>query len=247
MKKLFLLATIACASFTIAKAQTAEEIIDKYVAATGGKDAILKNKSYKMEGKVKAGSMDIPVFILKKGNKEKTYFTLQGMTIIQSAYDGTTSWNTNQMNMKAEKGTADDNYNKGQSMNEEPDVMVKYKELGFTVSKEADEKVDGTDCYVIKMTKKPQKVDGKDEENIVFYCFDKGTSALVMQKEAIKSGPQKGAMAETYFSDYQEVNGVFLPFSIKSKLAGQPGGFEVTITKAEANVEIDDKEFAFPG
>jgi hypothetical protein len=247
MKKLFLLATIACASFIIAKAQTAEEIIEKYVTVTGGKEAILKNKSYKMEGKVKVGSMDIPIVILRKGGKQKTSFTFNGMTIVQGAFDGAVSWATNQMNMKAEKATADDTYNAVQTSKEEPDVMVVYKELGYTVSKEADEKIDGTDCYTIKMTKKPQKVDGKDENNIEYYYFDKGTSALVMQKEAITSGSSKGTFMETYFSDYQEVNGVFIPFAMKSKMTGQPSAFEMTVTKAEANVTIDDKEFVFPG
>jgi hypothetical protein len=90
-------------------------------------------------------------------------------------------------------------------------------------------------------------VDGKDENNIEYYYFDKGTSALVMQKEAITSGPSKGTFMETYFSDYQEVNGVFIPFAMKSKMTGQPSAFEMTVTKAEANVTIDDKEFVFPG
>ena len=46
-------------------------------------------------------------------------------------------------------------------------------------------------------------------------------------------------------SDYQEVNGLFFPFTVTQKVNGQEM-FSMTMEKIEMNVAIDNKEFAFP-
>ena len=247
MKQFFLSLFFLAMLGSVANAQTADEIISNYVTAIGGKDNILKVQTSKSEGIVKFGSMELPMTMLKKPGKTKAYATFQGMNFVQACYDGTTLWATNQMTMKAEKSPSDDTYNMAMTTKEDPEVMLTYKDLGYTVSKEADDKVDGTDCFVIKMTKKPQKVDGKDADNIVYYYFDKSNSIMVLQKSTITSGPGKGMISETYMSDYQEVNGVYMPFSLKVGVAGQPGAQVITITKVDTSAVIEDKEFEFPG
>jgi hypothetical protein len=54
----------------------------------------------------------------------------------------------------------------------------------------------------------------------------------------------KGAVIETLFSDYQEAGGIFVPFSMTIRVAGGPGQ-TIKFEKAEANVTIDEKEFAY--
>ena len=55
----------------------------------------------------------------------------------------------------------------------------------------------------------------------------------------------KGQMSEVKFSDYQEVEGLYFPFSQSQGMVGQDGA-AVTINKIVLNPEIDDSVFAFP-
>jgi hypothetical protein len=122
--------------------------------------------------------------------------------------------------------------------------MVTYKGLGYKVEKVADEKVDGVDCYAIKMTKKPKISDGKPVDNIVTYFIDKSNSALVMTRSVSQEATTKGTVMETLFSDYQEAGGIFIPFSMTIRMSGGPGQ-TIKFEKAEANASIDPKEFAY--
>ncbi|MGB4838695.1 MAG: outer membrane lipoprotein-sorting protein, partial [Saprospiraceae bacterium] len=97
----------------------------------------------------------------------------------------------------------------------------------------------------IKLTKKPIMIDGKEEENSSVYFFDKDNYVPIMTKSVIKKGPAKGKTSESLMSDYQEVSGVMMPFSIAQKFDGQLQA-SIMIEKIEVNVPIDDKEFTFP-
>jgi len=224
--------------------QTAQEVIAGYVKAIGGEEAIRKNTTWKLSAKVDVGGMELPLFFLKAPNRMKIYASFQGINFVQQAYDGTTAWKTNQMTMQAEKSTSEETANLAQELMEEPDVMLTYKSLGYSVEKLADESVEGTDCYAIKMVKKPRLVDGKPVDNIVTYFIDKATSALLMTRTVSQEGPTKGSVVETLFSDYQEAGGIFLPFSMTFRTAGQPAQ-TIKFEKAEPNVAIDDKEFSY--
>jgi len=59
---------------------------------------------------------------------------------------------------------------------------------------------------------------------------------------------QHGAQVEeeTELGDYEQVNGVFVPFAIDSGNKGDPDKQKITIEKAEANVPVDDAVFRFP-
>ena len=50
----------------------------------------------------------------------------------------------------------------------------------------------------------------------------------------------------TDFGDYEQINGVYFPFSSSTHSKDGGGEQQVTIDKAEANVTMDDSEFAFP-
>ncbi|MFM7671899.1 MAG: outer membrane lipoprotein-sorting protein [Bacteroidota bacterium] len=243
MKKVYslLLATLL---ITNAFSQTAEEIITGYVKAVGGEEAIRKNQTWKLSAKVDVGGMELPLVFLKAPNKVKIYATFQGMTFVQQAFDGTTAWKTNQMTMKAEKSTTEESANIAQELLEEPDAMITYKSLGYKVERADDEKVEGSDCYAIKMTKKPRLSEGVQVDNVVTYFIDKSTSALVMTRSISQEGLTKGSVVETLFSDYQEAGGIYVPFSMTFRVAGADAQ-TIKFEKAEPNVTIDDKEFAY--
>jgi hypothetical protein len=95
------------------------------------------------------------------------------------------------------------------------------------------------------LTKKPIKVDGKEEEDFSYYFFDKENGVIIMNRSVGKKGQMKDVAIESLMSDYQEVNGLFFPFTVTQKVNGQEM-FSMTMEKIEMNVAIDNKEFAFP-
>jgi hypothetical protein len=229
----------------VAQAQTADEIIDKYLTQIGGKDKWQAVKSMKGIGVVKVQGMELPLTQLGKSpNKSKLSVSLQGMTIVFQAFDGTTGWSTNQMTMKPEKMEAEDSEILKQEV-EMIDPFIDYASRGYKVALEGKETVEGTECHKIKLTKKPIKIDGKEEENSSYYFFDTQNNVPIVVRSTAKKGPTKGMITDMVMSDYQEVNGLFMPFSMTQKVNGQTG-LNIIYTKFEINLEIADSEFAIP-
>ena len=74
-------------------AQSADEIIAKYIATVGGKDRIAAVKSLKRTGKFTGGG-GFEAQVLEENqrpNSVRQEFAIQGMTAV-NAYDGTTGW-----------------------------------------------------------------------------------------------------------------------------------------------------------
>lgn len=246
MKKSLILSAFALFFVFAAQAQTAEEIIEKYLQNIGGKDKLRALKSVKMTGKGKQGPMEFPMTMIQTAEgKEKNTFTFQGKEMVQPAFDGTTGWSTNFMTMKAEKMETEDAENKKREAGDFPDAFLDYAKKGYKIALEGKEKVEGTECFKIKLTKKTMLVDGKEEENVVYYFFDTENYVPLVIRSTTKKGQAKGATIDVVLSDFQEVNGVFFPFSISQKFNGQVG-FTMVMEKIETNVAVDDKIFAFP-
>jgi outer membrane lipoprotein-sorting protein len=243
MKKILTLAFFATTFFTFS--QNVDEIIDTYYKTIGGSnwDAV---KGMRMIANVDNGGMKIPVEVISlRDGRTYTKITFGGNDMYMGVFDGKTSWSTNFMTMEAEESTADDSENARRSSKEFPNALVNYKNLGYSASLIGNETVDGTDCFKIKLEKKTMLVEGKEVPNIEYYYFDKDNFIPIMVETEINSGEMKGQISQTKLSDYQEVNGVFLPFSTTS---GMKDGQSQTIQfdKIEINPAVDESKFAFP-
>lgn len=240
---LSIIALLITANFSIA--QTADEIVAKYVTKIGGAEKWKAVKTQKSTAKVKVQGLDLPLVIIQKApNMQRATATFQGKEMVQPCFDGKVCWNTNFMTMKAEK--ADDETSK--NMVDEAELLdpfIDYAARGYKVSLEGSETVEGTDCFKIKLIRKPILVDGKEEINETFFFFDKENNVPLMSRSTAKKGQAKGAVVETVFSDYQEVDGKFVPFQMTIKYNGQTGQ-SIQLEKVEFNVPVDDKIFAFP-
>jgi hypothetical protein len=76
--------------------------------------------------------------------------------------------------------------------------------------------------------------------NVSFHYFDTENFVPIATETEMKEGPMKGQMSSSTFSDYQEVDGLYFPFSIETQGQG------VTIKEIIVNPEIDMTMFAFP-
>jgi hypothetical protein len=245
LKGLLSFALVACLAF-VAQAQTADEIIEKYLQNIGGKEKLRAMKALRMTGKAKQQGMEFPFTTINaEGGKQKQTFTFQGKEIVQPCFDGTTGWSTNFMTMKAEKMETEDADNMKREATDFPEPFLDYAKKGYTVTLEGKEKVEGTECFKIKLTKKPQVIEGKEVENVTYYFFDTENFVPLVSKSTMKKGQAKGATMETVYSDYQEVNGLYFPMSIAQKFNGQTA-ITIVVEKVEINPTLDEKTFAMP-
>lgn len=247
MKTLKLVLVALVFSFTThINAQTADEIINTYFENIGGLENLKKIEGMKMTAKVNNGGMEIPLEIYQfKDGKQLTIINFQGKELKQGVFDGETLWGHNFMTMKAEKNDAETTANMKLNSNDFPDPFIDYKEKGYTVELLGNETIDGAETFKIKLTKEPVTVDGKQEDDVSFYFFDAENYVPIALQTEIKSGQAKGMISEITFSDYQEVEGFYFPFSMTQGVKGQPGA-PITITAIELNPKVDDSVFVFP-
>lgn len=246
MKKITLLFLALFAGFTM-NAQTADEIINTYFENIGGKEKLKAIKGLKTYMKLNMQGMEIPIESVQLADgRQLSTANFQGKEIKQGVFDGETLWSHNVMTMKAEKSDKEATDNFKLNSNDFPDPFIDYKAKGYTVELLGKEEIEGTEAFKIKLTKEPITVDGKKEANITFYFFDTENFIPIATQSLVNSGPMKGQTSQMLFSDYQEVDGLYFPFSMTMGLKGQPGGQTMVISKIELNPTIEDTEFKFP-
>ena len=244
LQNLFLVAIVSLLTISL-NAQSVDEIIGNYLENTGGAENWENVKGIRMNASINQMGMEIPIEMVQLKDKMYTKISIQGQEIKQGVFDGETLWSTNFMSMKAEKNDQEDVDNIKNELAEFPDPFLNYKDKGFTVELMGNETVEGSDVFKIKLTKKPMVVDGEEVPNVSIYYFDSENFVPIMVHEEVMSGPGKGMIMESKMSDYQEVEGLYFPFSMTQGVKDQPGQ-PITIESIELNPSIDDSEFNFP-
>lgn len=221
-----LLLLVSCAAL---QAQTADEIIDKYIAAIGGKQKWLSINSVIQEGVLKANGVDIPLKFYQVHNKAtRQEINVAGLV----GYDITTpteGWVYMPFNGQTKpeakspdeiKRTLDDLDLQGN--------LIDYKAKGHTVQFIGNEEVEGTDCYKIKITRK-----NSGSQTL----FIDPASYLVVR--AVNKTQVSGQEIETTmdFSDYRDVNGFWFPFYYQTRTD------VMQLTSVVINPALDDSLF----
>jgi outer membrane lipoprotein-sorting protein len=235
-KRFFLFAFILAGALSV-NAQTADEILAKYFENTGGLEKWISLKSSKMAGMMAMQGMEFPGTVYAAlPNKQRVEVNVMGKAIVQ-AYDGETAWWINPFMGGEDPQKMPDEMAEEMTRQEFQSDFINYKEKGHAVELEGTEEVEGAEAFKIKLTKKSGDVE--------YHYFDSEYYVPIMMKTTVKSGPAQGQMAETYMSDYQEVDGMMFPFFIESKVNGQ--SFQkITIDTISVNEEYEDVFFAFP-
>jgi outer membrane lipoprotein-sorting protein len=219
--------------------QTVDEIIAKNIAAKGGLAKIKAVQTERVEGSMEIGGMQANlVRIAKRPNKMRLEINLQGMTLIQ-AFDGQNGWQVVPFTGKKdpEPMTPDDQ----ERVAQDADIdgpLVDYKEKGNKVELIGKEKMEGTDVYHLKLTLKSGDV--RD------LFLDAGSFLEIKSRsKTMRRGTEM--VMDSSFSDYKEVQGLMVPFSIEIRTQGAPGGEQkLAVQKFEVNSPVNDNAFQMP-
>ena len=220
-------------------AQTADEVVAKYIQAQGGMEKIKSLNTTRMTGKmVMSQGMEAPfVMMQKRPRQSRIEFTFQGMTGVQ-AYDGKNGWQMMPFMGKKEPEALPAEQVK--LMDEQSDIdgqLVDYKAKGNKVELAGKEQVEGADAYKLKLTLK----DG--QERVIYLDAE---SYLEVKTEAKRTMRGSEVETESFLSDYKEEGGHMMPHTIESGVKGSPTRQKLVIEKIECNPPLADSLFAMP-
>lgn len=226
-----------------AAAQTVDEVLAKHIEARGGKEKLAAVQSARATGKMSMGPMEVPfVMEWKAPNRVRQEFTVQGKAGVR-AYDGATAWMHMPFMGKAdpEKMAEEDTADMAQEADLIEGPLVNYQQKGHQVRLVGKKDVEGTEVYELEVTMK--------NGDVTHDYLDAETYLTIKQESKHKQGDQELEVV-TAIGNYQQVDGLTLPFSISSTIKGAPpgaGGQSITIDKYELGAAIEDSRFAFPG
>lgn len=236
MKKIFSL--ILSVAFISAHAQTADDVVSKYIDGMGGLDAYKSIKTAKLTGNVSQQGMDIPLTVqIINGRAERTDVTVMGSDITSACKDGA-GWSVNPL-----QGGSDAKPLEGEMLKQEKSKcdlvssLMGYKEKGNTIELEGKEDVDGAGCYKIKLT-------AKEDNSVTQFFINASTYELVKSISTVSMMGQE-AEVETYYSDLKPVGKVKMFYTRTQKVEGQVVA-EIKFDTIEIDIPIDEKIFDMP-
>jgi hypothetical protein len=241
---------------------TAEQIIERNVAARGGLQAWRGVQTLSMSGKLEAGgneSSTYPVQGVKRGGvqlpkrpteqmqlpfrletkrsrKLRLEIDFRGQTAIQT-YDGTHGWKLRPFlnRHEVEPFTADEM--KAAAFQSDLDgPLVDYAAKGTKAELEGTEKVEGKDNYRLKLTFK----DGQSQHVWV--------DAKTFLESKIEGTPRrldgKYHPVEIYYREYKTVSGIVVPYVTETKVQGVKQTEKIEVEQVVVNPPVEESRFA---
>jgi outer membrane lipoprotein-sorting protein len=234
---IFLAATVCAAP--LAHALTADELLARNLDARGGADKVAAIKTLKLEGKLLiGGQFEVALTQYQKApDSVRSEASLQGLTAVQ-AWDGKEAWQISpfQGRKDPEKMTSED----AKALADDAPIagaLIGAKERGAKIDYLGTEDVDGTDAHKLKVTLKNGDVE---------YVYLDPDHFLEIRTVAQRSVRGTEVQSTTDFGDYEEVAGVYFPFSLATENKSDGSRTQTTIEHAQANAPLDDALFAFP-
>lgn len=208
---------------------TAGGVIDKYITAIGGKEALSAVTSLSSDVSVSLGGQNISG-ISKKASPNKTLVQLSmaGMTVMKVAFNGSTGY---QEQMGQKKKMDDETmaiYSDMKGIFEQ----VFYSNPEIKLSNPIVEKLNGEDVYKITVT----KASGKTTTE--YYSVASGL--LVKTESTLKlAGQELPQVIE--FGNYTTVSGIKLPAEMSQTVG--PQSLQFSFSNYKLNEGVSDKDF----
>ena len=213
-------------------APTADDVIQKYITAMGGADAIRKITSRVEKGTILVGGTQTPIEVLTKApNKRVTIsHTAQGDSF--TAFDGTAGWMGNTGRPAREMTPTESG---ASSLDAEFAIALRLKEIFPQIRRARPEQIDGVMCDQLIGT-------GPGRLPVRLY-FDR-SSGLLVRLVRYAETPVGRNPTQIDYADYRDADGVKIPF--RWTLARVNGRFTIQIAEVKSNVPIEDAKFAKP-
>ena len=206
---------------------SAEDVINEYVEAIGGKDALAEVTSIEIKATSNIQGTVLEMYSIKNNqNQSLMEMSAMGMTIAKTVFNKFQGFN--EVNGQRIPLT---------EVELEQAIInsALFSELNFDfslVELVGTSDVEGEKAYEIKVT----------DNKSIFYSVDTGLKLKEVESQEVEGNLIVG---ETYYREYEEVEGILLPKVINQVSAAIPipGGITFKTTSIKLNVETNDSDF----
>lgn len=236
MRRSLLMVAAAVAMLVLgrsASAQTVDELIARNTEAKGGLAKMRSIQTMRQSRRMTLQGMDAPVVVYaKRPNMVRQEIQMGGRLVVM-AFDGNTPWivnpNTGTPGAITIMGPQAD------AMRQDSDFdgpLLDYRTKGNTIELVGTETLGQKKVYHLKLTARTGLVQ--------HYYLDAETALEMKLVTETDSGK-----VEQELLDYRDVDGVKVPFLIRTTVNGVLQG-EMKVEKVEFNLRIDDAMFRMP-
>ena len=211
---------------------TSDQLIDKYLKAVGGADAINQVTSRVMKGTITFGDRNIPIDIFSKDPDKRVSFahTPDGDSI--TAFDGHEGWlGVPKRPVREMHGPDID----AAAMDADLHFAAHLKSMFSKAEVRGMERIGDDDAYLVIGQR-----EGKTPLNLY---FDR-QSGLLVRLVRFGDTPLGQLPTQIDYADYREAGAVRIPF--RWTLARPGGRFTIQVTEVKQNVPVYDAKFAKP-
>ena len=203
---------------------TAEKVLDKYLEAIGGKEKVSQIKSAKisMDASVMGTALNISFVYDPENNRYAQRQSVGGNVLIRTKIEN----GKGSMTMQGQNRDMEAAQYEEAVLNSFLFPEAVYNKMGYSLTFDGLKDVEGTPAYKVIIS----SPSGAKLTN--YYAQDSG----------LKIKYENPASGDTFYSDYQEKEGVLLPMTWTIKSPMIPVPLEAKVTSMELNVPITDED-----
>jgi hypothetical protein len=211
---------------------TADQIIEKYISAVGGADAIHKVTSRSAKGVTIVNGKETPIELFTKAPNMRLSISHNGDASSLTVFDGSAGWMGSTGRPARDMAPAE---SWAAGLDAEFYLPLRLKEMFPQLRRGRPETVNGAECEVLNGTAQGHPP--------VHLDFDAKTGLLVRLVRYADTPMGRNATQLDY-ADYRDADGVKIPF--RWTLSRPVARFSIQLSEVNSNVEVDAARFAKP-
>jgi hypothetical protein len=210
----------------------ADQLLDKYLAAVGGADALQKITSRVQKGSLTAfGGQHFPMDVYSKApDKRVSIMHLKGGDSV-TGFNGTQGW----LGVPGRVHVMSDAENAAARIDADLYFPAHVKTLYQKFRVETGEKIDGHETYLVV---------GRTEGQPPLRLYLDKESGLLLRLIRYAETPLGRNPTQIDYADYRDADGVKIPF--RWTLARPGNRFTIQVEQVQQNVPVDDAKFVVP-
>jgi photosynthetic reaction center cytochrome c subunit len=210
---------------------SADQILDKYLVAVGGADALHKIKSRIQKGTVDAGGEQYPIEIYSEAPEKRRSISHPSFGESITAFNGQAGWLT------TPRGVHPMNASDQQSARIDAQIYfpARLRELYQEFKVLPGETIDGHPTFLVT---------AKGASTPPLRLFFDQQSGFLLRLIRYTETPLGRDPAQVDYADYRDTSGLKIPY--QWTLTRTSGSFTIRINSIQQNIPIDEKLFVMP-